>query len=232
MLITLEDRVLEKYPEAEIGYLVAQVEVHKNAPFVEELKSTLAAHLQKMGINATNFAVHPSIAAWREVYEKDFQVKAKSYRSSIESLLRRVVTGKGIWNISSVVDLYNCCSIFSLLPMGGYDLQKISGDITIRYARAGEQFLPLGEREKVVVEPHQIVYADTQRLLCWLWNHKDCAETSIGMETQQVLFFMDALEPHKVVGALDQLAFYLEKIHCQPLIRGVLNSGVPQATIC
>lgn len=231
MLIRIEDEVLERYPEMEIGYLVAQVSVQKNDPYVESLKERLGEYLQEQGINATNFVVHPSIAQWRKIYEEDFQVKAKTYRSSIEALLRRVVTGKEIWNICNVVDLYNCCSILSLLPMGGYDLKKVSGDIMIRYAKEGEAFLGLGERTKVAAQPNHVVYADDERIMCWLWNHKDCAETCIDESSMCVLFFIDSFERDRVQVALTQLGENLTKIHCMPLETGVLNRMSPQTRL-
>lgn len=223
MFIHLEDKILEKYPQTEIGYLVAQVCVKQQDPFVETLKLTLKDHLQGQGINATNFAIHPSIAIWRKIYEEHFGVKAKTYRSSIESLLRRIVTGKDFWNICNVVDLYNCCSILSLLPMGGYDLNKVSGDIRIRYAKESEPFLGLGERQKIEAKSQHVVYADEQRILCWLWNHKDSAKTCIDENSKHVVFFIDAFDHDQVRMALKQLAEHLEKIQCIPLEHGILN---------
>lgn len=223
MLISLESEFLENYPEAEIGYLVAQVSIKKTDPFVQELKQGLKAHLENQGMNATNFVVHPSIAIWRKIYEEDFGVKAKTYRSSIEALLRRVVTGKEIWNICNVVDLYNCCSILSLLPMGGYDLDKVSGDIKIRYAKEGETFLSLGERERQETQPNQVVYSDDERLICWLWNHKDAAETCIDENSTRVIFFIDSFDRARTEAALKQLGDYLEKIGCTPQGGGMLN---------
>ncbi len=231
MLINIEGEVLEKYPEIEIGYLVAQVSVKKSDPFVESLKKCLGNHLQEQGINATNFVAHPSISLWRKIYEEDFQVNAKTYRSSIEALLRRVVTGKEIWNICNVVDLYNCCSILSLLPMGGYDLKKVSGGIAIRYAKEGESFLGIAEREKVAVRSNHVVYADDERIMCWLWNHKDSAETCIDDSSKYVLFFIDSFEHDRVQVALKQLAEYLTKIKCLPLESGILNRISPQARL-
>ncbi len=94
MRISLEDKLLEKYPNTAIGYLTAKVCIRKKDAYVESLKSELRERLVQNGINSTNFAVHPDIAIWRHIYEEDFKVKAKTYRSSIEALLRRVVTGK------------------------------------------------------------------------------------------------------------------------------------------
>lgn len=228
MLISIEAKVLEKYPNMEIGYLIAQISVKKSDPFVESLKEGLRGYLQKEGIHATNFAVHPSIALWRKIYEEDFQVKAKIYPSSVEALVRRVVTGKEIWNISNIVDLYNCSSIISLLPMGGYDLNKISGDIIIRYAYEGESFLGLGAKEKIAARSHHLVYADDKRILCWLWNHKDAAETCIDASSKYILFFIDSFDNDKVQVVLQQLADHLTKMDGLPLERGILNRKVPQ----
>lgn len=229
MQISLENKILEKYPEVEIGYLIAQVSVKKSDHFVASLKQGLGKYLQEQGINATNFVTHPSIALWRKIYEEDFHVKAKTYRSSIEALLRRVVTGKEVWNICNIVDLYNCCSIFSLLPMGGYDLNKISGNIEIRYANDAEPFLGLGEREKIAAKPNHVVYADDERIICWLWNHKDSAKTSIDESSEYVIFFIDSFDHNRVQAALKLLAENLEKIQCFPRETGILNKENPQA---
>jgi lysyl-tRNA synthetase class 2 len=231
MQISIDKEILEKYPEMQIGYLAARVSIKNHAPFTESLKSSLGKHLQDQGINATNFAIHQNIAIWRKIYEQDFLVKAKTYRSSIEALLRRVVTGKGIWNICNVVDLYNCCSVLTLLPMGGYDLNKISGDITIRYAKDEEPFLSLGEKEPIKAKGNHVVYADQKNVICWLWNHKDSSQTCIDETTQYVLFFIDAFDNSTAQNALIQLKGNLIKIDCTPLEEGVLNKESPQANI-
>jgi DNA/RNA-binding domain of Phe-tRNA-synthetase-like protein len=231
MLIYVENEIFNKYPEAEIGYLVAQVSITRCDPFVEELKQGLGKHLESQGINATNFVVHPSISLWRKVYEEDFHVKPKTYRSSIEALLRRVVTGKQIWSICNVVDLYNCCSVLSLLPMGGYDLNKVSGDIGIRFGKEGESFLALGERQRADVKSNHVVYADDRRVICWLWNHKDSIETCIDETSQRVIFFIDAFHRDQVQAALQLLADNLKKIGCTPFESGILNHHCPQMTL-
>lgn len=227
MRIKIENRLLENYPEVHIGFLVAQVEVRKLSPEVESLKQQLASHLQNLGMNATNFTIHPKIAVWRSIYENAFQVKPKTYRSSIESLLRRVLTGQELWRICNVVDLYNCCSILSLLPMGGYDLDKISGDIHIRYGNSGEVFYPLGGKEKVSVQSNHVVYADGEKVLCWLWNHKDSKETAIDENTKKVVFFIDGFSQEEVEKGLKTLAEYLKLIGCIPSQNGVLHKNNP-----
>src|SRR5579862_5801891 len=231
MRISIEKAILDHYPETAIGYLVATVNVQKSDPFVETLKSQLGQFLKDQGLDPTQFTIHPSISVWREIYEQDFHVKAKTYRSSLEALVRRILTDKPIWNIWNIVDLYNCCSVLSLLPMGGYDLDKVSGDIQIRYAKEGETFLGLGERRPVVTQPDQVVYTDADRVICWLWNHKDAEETCITEETKRVLFFIDSFDKEKAQVALDLLSENLKKIDCIPLKQGILDKETTQIEI-
>lgn len=230
MKISIENSILKKYPNTEIGYLIASVKVTKRDPFVENLKQGLSKLLDELGINATNFVAHPNLSIWRKIYKEDFQVKESTYRSSLEALLRRIVTGKGLWTICNVVDLYNCCSVLSLLPMGGYDLSKISGDIILRYAKESEPFQGIGERQKIQARSNHIVYADDQKLICWLWNHKDAAATCIDENTKQVIFFVDSAVTathHTVQEALIHLSQNLEKIGCLPIDSGIINCHSP-----
>ena len=206
----------------------------KTDPFVEHLKQGLSDNLKAQGINATNFVTHPKLSVWRKIYKEDFQVKETTYRSSIEALLRRIVIGKELWNICNIVDLYNCCSILSLLPMGCYDLGKISGDIRIRYAKEGELFHGIGERLKIQTKTNHIVYADDQRLICWLWNHKDALETCIDENTKNVIFFIDSADagkPDTMQEALTLLSMNLEKIGSYPISSGILNSNSRHTTL-
>jgi len=51
------------------------------------------------------------------------------YRPSAEALSRRVVSGKGLYMINNVVDILNLISVESGFSIGGYDAEKIVGDV-------------------------------------------------------------------------------------------------------
>lgn len=54
------------------------------------------------------------------------------YRLSSESLLRRIVKGKGLYKVNNIVDINNLVSIVSRNSIGVYDLDKISGDVIFK----------------------------------------------------------------------------------------------------
>ncbi len=59
--------------------------------------------------------------------------------------MRRVLSGKGLYQINSVVDINNLVSLESLNPAGTYDLEKITPPIELRIGAAGESYKGIGK---------------------------------------------------------------------------------------
>lgn len=89
---------------------------------------------------------NPNIAAAREAYKACGKDPAR-YRLSAEALLRRVVSGKGLYQINNVVDLLNLVSISTGFSIGGYDEDKIIGDVVLGIGQPAEPYHGLGRGE-------------------------------------------------------------------------------------
>lgn len=230
MKFTIDPAISKKYPNVKIGYVIANINNAKTHPLVETFKAELPQALKKKhDLDKETYATSPAISLWNAVY-KDFEVKAKDHPASVTALIKRVVAGKGIWNISSVVDLYNCHSVLGLAPMGGYDLEKISGDIVLRFGASGEKFTALGATEPVDVKASQVVYADDEQVICWLWNYKDCKQTMITPDTKQALFFIDSADMTKTPSIEETMHSFcsnLQAIGSKVLRFGVVDSANP-----
>jgi len=233
MKFAIDSTVYSKFPNLNIGYVLADIVNHKTHSYVDEQKTGLANHLKTCyEIDKTSYARNTTLELWRKVYE-GFGVKPKTYPASVTSLVKRVVDGKGIWNISAVVDLYNCHSVMGLAPMGGYDVSNIEGDIVLRFGEEGETFLGLGAKEVVPVTTKQIVYADDKGVICWLWNHKDCQRTMITNDTTRALFFIDCADINQSPSIKDLLTSFandLNKIGCKVLEIDLLDATKPMTT--
>lgn len=88
----------------------------------------------------------PTIAASRKAYKVCGKDPAR-YRLSAEALLRRVVSGKGLYQISNVVDQLNLVSISTGFSIGGYDADQIQGEITFGIGRPDESYSGIGRGE-------------------------------------------------------------------------------------
>ena len=67
------------------------------------------------------------------------------YRPSSEALTRRVLAGKELYFVNNVVDCGNLVSLMTGVPIGCYDADKISGDITLRKGSEDEEYAGIGK---------------------------------------------------------------------------------------
>ena len=231
MKISIDPKILENFPDAKIGWLRAGVADAGGAEYVRALKAGFEARLNDIGISADTMMMHPDVRRWREVYSA-MGVKPSKYRSSLEALLRRIFKGD-LWEVSPVVDCYDCVSALSLLPMGAHDMEKLRGGLTLRYAENGEKFYPLGAGDSVIecAERH-VVYADGEKVCCWLWNYRDTRDASVDAETKEALFLVDCAfetEWRSVEEGLSALAAELSAIGCMVRKSGLVSAAAPEA---
>ena len=232
MKIKIDEAVLRDYPGARIGWLIADISaVPEESRYVDMMKYRLEDKLKDIGMTEDTLLLHPDVMRWRNVFSK-MGVKPGKYKSSLEALLRRVFKGE-LWSVSTVVDCYDSVSAMNLLPMGAFDMEHIAGDLTLRYGKEGEKFLPLGaEGEPVEVHEKHIVYADSEKVCCWLWNHRDSREAGLSDTTKKALFMIDCAfetEWRSVEEGLAALKTELEKIEAKVLSSGICDG---KATEC
>lgn len=85
----------------------------------------------------------PVIAASRKAYKACGKDPAR-YRLSAEALLRRVVKNKALYQVNNVVDVLNLVSITTGYSIGGYDSDKISGNVSFGIGTAADPYEGIG----------------------------------------------------------------------------------------
>lgn len=99
-----------------------------------------------------------SIDATRKVYRLCGKDPSR-YRPSSEALLRRVITGKSLYQIDTIVDIINHASMVSGYSIGAFDMAKFDGDtLTLGIGRSDEPYEGIG-RGTVNIE-NMPVYRD------------------------------------------------------------------------
>ena len=84
------------------------------------------------------------IAATRAVYKKCGKDPSR-YRPASEQLIRRMLQGKELYQIDTLVDLVNLASIAFGYSIGGFAADKIVGDtLTLGVGREGEPYEGIG----------------------------------------------------------------------------------------
>ena len=84
------------------------------------------------------------IAATRKVYRACGKDPSR-YRPASEALIRRMLQGKNLYQIDTLVDLVNLASIAYGYSIGGFDADKFKGDtLTLGVGKAGEPYEGIG----------------------------------------------------------------------------------------
>lgn len=234
--LNIHQDIFKNYPETAIGYIVVDnLSNINNANVTSSLEYLPIQGINKYGLTLQNLADFPTISNWRNVY-RNCGVKPKTYKSSIESLLRRFIQNKYSPIIPSV-DFYNYVSARYALPAGGYNINNINSSLTLRYAKGNEQFNPLGNAKDVSITSNHIVYADeneTDPIVCWLWNHKDSKRTMLKEEVDYALFIFDSVDTNESERLNEMMSFFigaLENADVSIIKQGVLNADTNTVTI-
>lgn len=107
-------------------------EIEKEASFLKE-------NYQLQEINKRK-----GIAATRAAY-KALGKEPNRYRPSAEALCRRIINGKGIYRLTTLIDAINLISLITGYSIGGFDYDKINGDtLTLDAGHHDEPFNAIG----------------------------------------------------------------------------------------
>ena len=85
------------------------------------------------------------IKEWRSIF-KQLGKNPSRYRHSAESLYRRIQKENFLPSMNSAADINNFFSLQYRIPIGIYDLEKISGPVELRVGRADDQYEGLNGR--------------------------------------------------------------------------------------
>jgi DNA/RNA-binding domain of Phe-tRNA-synthetase-like protein len=129
------------------GFVGAAVEAKVvNTPYCQELWDEIHRLGEQFRQELTTESLKdlPGIAATRRVYKACGKDPSR-YRPASEQLIRRMLQGKELYQIDTLVDLVNVASIAYGYSIGGFDADKFVGDtLTLGIGREGEPYEGIG----------------------------------------------------------------------------------------
>lgn len=117
-----------------------------NTPYNDELWQEIDTFCNKFRRELTTESLKEiaSIAATRRVYKACGKDPSR-YRPASEALIRRVLQGKELYQLNTLVDLVNLASIAYGYSIGGFDADQFEGDtLTLGIGREGEPYEGIG----------------------------------------------------------------------------------------
>jgi DNA/RNA-binding domain of Phe-tRNA-synthetase-like protein len=133
------------------------------------------------------------VRGYRDIMGKS-GINPNKYPPSTEAMLKRVLKGASLPNINALVDLCNAVSIENQISLGGHDLIDIKEDLSVRFTRGTEKFLPFGASEYESVEEGELVFTsgDVVQTRKWIWRQSELGKMTL--DTSNVFFQLVGFE--------------------------------------
>ena len=189
-------QISEDLKSAYQGLQVLELEINnlrikKNNPDLEEFKKIKQEEIRQK-IKSLEEVKNLSIfRAYRNFYWK-VGVDPTKTRPAGEALTRRILGGKDLPTINTLVDSYNIASAESFVAIAAFDFASVSKDsLLMRRAKVGESFLGIGMNVLIKLSGVEVVIEDQDNSnLIAVYPYRDSDASKVTEKTRDVLMMM------------------------------------------
>lgn len=215
--ISISYELKAKCPNLQLSCISADVLVAGSG---NSLHSEINEQIEKIArsLAVDEISKLPAIESSRKAYKACGKDPAR-YRLSAEALLRRVVSGKGLYQINNVVDQLNLVSISTGFSIGGYDAARIQGPVVFGIGMAGELYSGIG-RGELNIENIPVFRDDVG---AFGTPTSDSPRTEVTSNTKQFLMILIDFGGSYQLSEATQLACSLLERYCFAQNINVLN---------
>jgi len=208
MRFLISKEVFEKFPNYIVGVVVA-TDIKRNChKEISKLLNCIIKETKEKFLIENHITQCPNIAVWRNAFSS-LGWDPKETKTSIDAMVSRIVKYGNLPTINDIVDLVNYISLKYILPVGAHDIDKMTGDMAVRFTKEGDKFTPMGQIMAERVPSGEVVYTDDAevRTRKWVWRQGEKAK--IFPDTKTVFFPIDGfidVNYESVVRARKELA--------------------------
>ena len=188
LILNIDSRLKKRFPDLKVLiFQIESVKVEKRNEELESFKEELMKQVRKQ-YNLDSLRNLPTFRAYRDFFWKIGIDPTKS-RPAAEALIRRILQGKTIPNINTLVDAYNLASIKTEIALAAFDANKLKGNLQMRFAIEGEEFMGIGMEKPMHLEGGEIVISDGEKLIA-VYPHRDADNTKVTNKTVDVVMLV------------------------------------------
>ncbi len=174
-----------------VKIIFAVVEGIDNHGVTEEWTELRRRRLEKLYYRYEGIDVHsdPILEGFNILHDNTGVKRRKNIPAS-ENLIKILLKNKGMVFINKAVDIYNLISLESKLALGAHNIDRVDGDVTLRFTNGSEKYIPLGQNEPIKVNSHEYCYCDdSNEILCRL-EIRQVNKTLVDEDTQNVFYIV------------------------------------------
>jgi DNA/RNA-binding domain of Phe-tRNA-synthetase-like protein len=189
----ISEDVFERFPGLRVVAAVADgVDNARSRPRVSECWRSAWREAGELRETYDNAQTHPHVRAWRQRFA-EAGVSPRKFTSSIEAMLRRAMKGGDPVEINPLVDFIHSVSLRYVVPVGGFDLLELSGELELRLTREGDTFLALDAEEPEEVPPGEVAYAHGSTVLTRHFVWRQAKTGLVGRKTRRAILVSEVL---------------------------------------
>ncbi len=159
------------------------VNIRKKAPELENFKLEVMRHIRNE-YTLDSVKDLPTFRAYRTFFWR-IGIDPTKTRPAAEALTRRILAGKTLPCINTLVDTYNLASIKTRIAIATFDADKLDGKLLMRFAKEGEQILGIGMEKPLILKGREIIISDQENLIA-VYPHRDADNTKVTEKTENV----------------------------------------------
>lgn len=187
-MISIHSPLQERFPQLRVlTRQIRGVKVERKNKELEGFKDQVMKQVRER-YDLESLRDLPVFRAYRDFFWR-VGIDPTKNRPAAEALIRRILRGKTIPCINTLVDAYNVASIQTEIALAAFDAGKLKGDLLMRFAVGGEEFLGIGMEKPLILQGGEIVISDGEKLVA-IYPHRDADNTKVTEATKDVLLLV------------------------------------------
>ena len=188
MSLKIDSKLKTRFPDLTVLTLrIKGVQIQKSGAELEKFKVEVMRQVRN-DYNLDSVKDHPTFRAYRDFFWS-IKIDPTKIRPAAEALIRRILAGKTLPSINTLVDAYNLASIKSRIALATFDADKLEGDLLMRFAEEGEQFYGIGMKKPLILKGGEIVVSDDKKLIA-VYPYRDADNTKVTEETENIMMLV------------------------------------------
>jgi len=184
MSLKIDSKLKTRFPDLNVlTFHIEGVHVRKRDSELEKCKVEVMRQVRD-DYSLDSVKDHPTFRAYRDFFWS-IKIDPTKIRPAAEALIRRILAGKTLPCINTLVDVYNLTSIKSRIALATFDADQLEGDLLMRFAEEGEQFYGIGMEKPLILKGGEIVVSDEEKLVA-IYPYRDADNTKVTEKTENI----------------------------------------------
>ena len=191
----MDFRVEQAVLDSGVKIVFSVIEGMDNSKTAPEWMAYREEKLRELIERYTGIDVHadPILEGFNILHDKTGVKRRKNIPAS-ENLIKLLLKNQSMFYINQAVDIYNLISLDSKLALGAHNMDKVDGNVTLRFTDGTETYIPLGQEAPIPVNPHEYCYCDdANEVLCRL-EIRQVNKTKVDESARNVFYIVEGNE--------------------------------------